>query len=119
MHSVIVYLGLDSYKISFKYYKLESVLATRMYVTEPTMMSDKKPTLPCIFLTNFFQWRNSKLESSISYQAQPYFEYENKGRSFPETWCFIDLYDYYLSQWLMGKVHKLKISKHDKSKWKP
>jgi len=32
-----------------------------MHVTEPTVMSDKKLTLPCIFLTKFFQWWNSKL----------------------------------------------------------
>jgi len=61
MYNVTIYLGFYSNTISFKYYKTENVWATRIHITEPTMMSYKQLALPCIFLMKIFQWRNSKL----------------------------------------------------------
>ena len=108
MYSVTIHLGFYRNTIYFKYYKTENVLTTRMHVTEPTMTSDKQLTLPCIFLMKIFQWRNSKLVSIISYQAQQELEIImiwvwEQGPIFPRNVVFIDLYHYYLSQWTMGK----------------
>jgi len=55
LSSLVNYLGFYNNTISFKLYKTVRVLATRMHITEPIMMSDKQMSFSSIFLINFFQ----------------------------------------------------------------